>query len=188
MNAKHFSWRRNWATKVKPHLDNELVQQSLDFGMMLLNPNWIRGNPPYLEGLKSGIGAKRKGSLAWYQPIAKCHYIAGFSMAIGVINYPELKWDIISGSAHTVAVGKDSADNDKVVMDILQFAEWSADFSLMSAMIGAGGDLDKLYQRFVGYMVPLLLATRGATVGANDVPPLAQLFVELKSLVGTPQH
>ena len=48
MKAKiiQFNWRRNWSQRVAPHLDHELVQASLDLGMMMLDPNWQRGAPP----------------------------------------------------------------------------------------------------------------------------------------------
>ena len=35
-----FNWRRRRKKKVAPHLHEELVQASLDLGMMLLDPHW----------------------------------------------------------------------------------------------------------------------------------------------------
>jgi hypothetical protein len=52
MKAKiiQFNWRRNWSRRVAPHLDHELVQASLELGMMMLDPNWQRGDPPFVLG------------------------------------------------------------------------------------------------------------------------------------------
>src|SRR6516225_6680509 len=101
-----FDWRRHWARRVAPHLNEERVQQSLDLGMILLDPDWERGDPPYLLG---GIPIREArivpGKLAWYQPLGRCHWIAFFSMAIGVLNYPDLDWQFMTGDLHTVPVG-----------------------------------------------------------------------------------
>ena len=58
MKAKiiQFNWRRNWSQRVAPHLDHELVQTSLDLGMMRLDPNWQRGDPPFLLGVVRNLG------------------------------------------------------------------------------------------------------------------------------------
>ena len=40
-------------------------------------------------------------------------------MAIGVINYPKLRWKFVSGRCHTVPVGYDENGQPRVVMDIL---------------------------------------------------------------------
>src|SRR5262245_54938543 len=87
------NWRRNWSKKVAPHLHKELVQKSLDAGMMILDPEWQRGDPPYVMG-SIPLWRTRivKDKLTWYQPWNRCHWIAFFSMAIGVINYPHLEW------------------------------------------------------------------------------------------------
>ena len=99
-----FNWRRHWSKKVTPHLDNELVRASIDLGMMNLGPNWKRGDRPFLLGAIGG-GRIVKGKLSWYRPLNRCHWIAFFSMAIGVLNYPHLDWRFLSGDLHTVPVG-----------------------------------------------------------------------------------
>jgi hypothetical protein len=113
-----FNWRKHWKSKVKPYLDNPLVQLALDMGMSALKPDWQSGDAPYLLG-HDGPAFAKPGTLAWYRPYGRCHYIAFFSMAIGVINYPDLEWKIISGRAHTVSVGYDNEGQPRVVMDIL---------------------------------------------------------------------
>lgn len=106
--------------KVEPHLDNHLVQASLDFGMGLLDHKWNRGDAPYLLGA-IGPGRIVKGKLSWYRPLNRCHYISFFSMAIGALNYPELHWKMLSGDIHTVPVGYEADGAAHIVMDILLF-------------------------------------------------------------------
>lgn len=43
-----FNWRRHWKRKVATHLKNEVVQACLDLRMGMLDPNWQRGDPPYV--------------------------------------------------------------------------------------------------------------------------------------------
>ena len=60
-----FNWRRHWKRKVAPHLHKELVQASVDLGMMLLDDNWRHGDPPHLLGRepwRRAIPGKRKRS------------------------------------------------------------------------------------------------------------------------------
>src|SRR5262249_55579947 len=64
------------------------------------------------------------------QPLNRCHYIAFFTMAIGVLNYPDLDWKFLSGDAHTVPVGYDAQGNPRVVMDILWFDYFTAEESI----------------------------------------------------------
>jgi hypothetical protein len=93
MKAKliQFNWRRNWSLRVAPHLNHELVQASLDLGMMMLDPNWQRGDPPFVLGAVPCHRTRvEPGKLSWYQVWGRCHWIAFFSMTIGVLNYPEL--------------------------------------------------------------------------------------------------
>jgi hypothetical protein len=115
-----FNWRRNWKKKVEPHLQKDIVQECLDIGMTLMNRNWKRGDPPYLEG-RDHFGRVVRGKLSWYQPWGACHYIAFFSIAIGVLNYPHLDWRFVCGPLHTVPVGYDGQGEPAVVMDILLF-------------------------------------------------------------------
>src|SRR4051794_34071959 len=82
-----FNWRRHWKKKVAPHLDEFLVQASLDRGLPLPAPHGRGGAPPHLLGRETGRRAV-PGKLSWYQVCGRCHWIAFFSMAIGVLNYP----------------------------------------------------------------------------------------------------
>lgn len=54
-------------------------------------------------------------------------------MAIGVLNYPELDWQFVSGDRHSVPVGYDANGNPRVVMDILLFAFHDAEKSIALA-------------------------------------------------------
>ena len=158
-----FNWRRHWSKRVAPHLDNELVQASLDLGMMNLDRNWKRGDPPFLLG---AIGGSRivKGKLSWYQPLNRCHWIAFFSMAIGVLNYPDLDWQFISGDLHTVPVGFGPECKPKVVMDILLFDSKTAEESISHAKIMVDNapesrGWETCFKLFISKMVPVLRAT-----------------------------
>lgn len=157
-----FNWRRHWRRKVEPHLNKDMVQRCLDFGMRLLDPTWKRGNAPYLLG---GIGFRRiiKGKLSWYQPLGRCHWISFFSMAIGAINYPDLRWKMMSGDLHTVPVGYDKSDDARVVMDILLFDSMTAEQSIAYAQKVLGEERatgwDACFQGMEEEIVPLILAT-----------------------------
>lgn len=164
-----FNWRRQWRKKVAPHLDEELVQFSLDLGMMMLDRNWKRGDPPYLLG---SIPLDRcrvvTGKLSWYQVWNRCHWIAFFSMAIGVLNYPHLDWHFLSGDLHTVPVGYGPDGSPRVVMDILQFdamtPEESIDFAMKKVDYAPEGKQhNELFQLFLSKIVPLLWSSASAT-------------------------
>jgi hypothetical protein len=164
--AIQFNWRRNWSKKVAPYLNEELVQICLDMGMTMLDPTWQRGDAPFVLG---AIGANRiiKGKLSWYQPLNRCHHIAFFSMAIGVLNYPDLEWRFVSGDRHTVPVGYDADGNPAVVMDILLSDHQNAEESMalaqetFPALRASEEDREaweKLHATFVAKMVPALKA------------------------------
>lgn len=160
-----FNWRRHWKNKVAPHLDEELVQASLDLGMMLLDDNWLRGDPPYLLGREPGRRSV-PGKLSWYQPCGCCHWIAFFSMAIGVLNYPTLDWRFVGGDLHTVPVGYGPDGKPVVVMDILLFEGMTAEESLALATKNLAGapdikEWDDDFQMFGSLMVPTLRAVAG---------------------------
>jgi hypothetical protein len=129
-----FDWRGNWKKKVVPHLNNPVVQVSLDLGMFMYDPNYMPGDdvPPYSIGRCEGDRIV-KGGLSWYRPRGRCHHIALFSMAIGVAIYPDLTWRFVSGDLHTVPVGYDADGNPRVVMDISLFDEMSAEQSIAFA-------------------------------------------------------
>lgn len=160
-----FNWRRHWSKKVVPNLDKELVQASLDFGMRMLDPQWKRGDPPYLLGAISLDGGRViPGKLSWYQPWNRCHWIAFFSMAIGVLNYPDLEWRFISGYLHTVPVGFGADGQPKVVMDILLFEIMEAEESIDHASeqrhdTPEGKEWNRACHLFVHHMVPRLRAS-----------------------------
>ena len=129
-----FDWRRNWKKRVKPLLGNPLVQGALDLGMRMLDPNWKNGNPPYLLGrLGPDRGCIVEGRLSWYQPHGRCHWIVFFSYTIGLLLYPSLRWEIVSGDLHTIALGYDANDDPRVVMDILLFDCMTANDSIRHA-------------------------------------------------------
>ena len=46
-----------------------------------------------------------KGTLAWYLSASHSTYISFFSMAIGILNYPDLHWRFINNLSCTVPVG-----------------------------------------------------------------------------------
>jgi hypothetical protein len=161
-----FNWRRHWKKKVEPYLKHDLVQASLDLGMMMLDDNWQRGDPPYLMGREAGRRAV-PGKLSWYRPCGCCHWIAFFSMAIGVLNYPELDWRFLTGDLHTVPVGFDSSGEPRVVMDILLFEGMTAEESIdltkrkpVRRITGASGNRqwEALYAVFLKRIVPLIRA------------------------------
>ena len=127
-----FNWKRQWEKKVDTALVNPIVQLALDIGMTLHDPKWQPGSAPYLIG-RTGEGRIVEGKLSWYQPLGCCHHISYFALAIGVANYPDLTWRRVSGRFHTVPVGYDAHNKPRVVMDILLFADMSAEESIAFA-------------------------------------------------------
>lgn len=104
------------------------------------------------------------GKLSWYQPFGRCHFIAFFSMAIGVLNYPSLEWRFISGDLHTVPVGFDDDKNPRVVMDILLFDMNTAEESIAFAMkevdcAPEAKGWNEAFQAFCDVVVPRLRDT-----------------------------
>ena len=127
-----FDWCRHWKRKVRPYLDERLVQRCLDFGMRLGYSTWRRGDAPFEYGAPDMCHDRdpRPGTLRWYQPLCRCHNIAFLSLAIGVLNFPELDWRIVTGELHSVPVGHDPNGEPKVVMDILLFEDMTAEESI----------------------------------------------------------
>jgi hypothetical protein len=139
-----FNWRRHWRKRVVPHLDKECVQCWLEFGMQLLNRSWRCGDPPYLLGDGAqDTGEVQPGTLRWYQPVMRCHWIAFFSLAIGALNYPRLDWQVVTGDLHTVPVGYGPDGSPRVVMDILLFDAMTAGESIAHAQRKRNGGDDK---------------------------------------------
>ncbi len=157
-----FNWKKNWRSKVKPHLTDELVRFSLNLGMKLLDEDWEPGDPPWQLGNGPVNGQRaRPGGLSWYQPWGRCHWIAFFSMAIGVKNYPDCDWRFITGDLHTVPVGCRDGQ-PQVVMDILNFAYMTGKESMACAQIKSPRAVQipefwpKLQEAFINGVVPKL--------------------------------
>jgi hypothetical protein len=152
-------------TKVAPHLDHELVQASLALGMTMLDPNWQRGDPPFVRGaIPSHRTRVVPGKLSWYQVWNRRHWIAFFSMAIGVLNYPELDWRFVSGGLHTAPVGYEPDGSPKVVVDISLFDSRTAQESIELARKPLDGaptqeGWEEVLAAFVEAMLPRLRAT-----------------------------
>jgi hypothetical protein len=157
-----YDWRGHWKKKVEPHLGNHLVQACLDFGMTQLDRTWKHGDAPYLLGTV-GSGRIIKGTLSWYQPLHRCHWISFFSMAIGVINYPELRWKMLSGDIHTVPVGYDANGAAQVVMDLLLFDSMTAEQSMARATKSLGREpsaqWEMAFKAMEETVVPIIQAT-----------------------------
>jgi hypothetical protein len=124
-----FNWSINWKMKVEPYLNWYPVRASVEMGMRLVDPNWTWKDGPHAIGRKLPGLKVRKKTLSWYQPWGRCHWISFFSCAIGVLNYPELDWQFLSGPLHTVPVGSLNGQY-RVVMDILNFDEMTAEQSI----------------------------------------------------------
>lgn len=191
-----FDWKKEWNKKVKPHLENPLVQFALDWGMRMYTPAWKRGDAPYLYGgIADSSREPRKGTLRWYQPIGRCHYIAFFSMAIGVINYPELNWKFVIGKQHTVPVGYDENGQPRVVMDILLFDEYSAaesvDFALSEKRDPSSGwkKAFEIFETDVASAIRKALAYKDGRSPADYFDSLLNRILEqvkLRGKVGVP--
>ena len=100
-----FDWSRHWKKRVEPYLDLPLARAAIEMGMKLYDPNWTWEDSPHAIG-RGALNGQRgvKGKLSWYQPWGRCHWIAFFACAIGVLNSPDLDWEFVSGDRHTVAV------------------------------------------------------------------------------------
>jgi hypothetical protein len=167
-----FDWRKEWKKRVKPHLQNPFVDLALNFGMILCDRGWNPGDAPYLVG---AIGfrpsAPRKGTLDWYRPLRRCHFISFFSLLIGVINYPELEWRIVSGRCHTVPVGYDKDGEPRVVMDILLFERYTAEESIEFALRGEPTPCPVWQHIFRTFEVDFASACREALANQDKHPP-----------------
>lgn len=108
----------------------------LTLGMMLFDPDYKEGDPPWLIGRGPLNGQRaRRGCLSWYQPWGRCHWIAPFCWALGRKLYPELRWGFVVGKLHTVVIGFEDEWSQPVrVFDILLFRENTAEESLERSM------------------------------------------------------
>lgn len=163
-----FNWRKHWEKKVKPHLDHPCVQFSLNLGMHLVEPKWAPGDPPYLLGDEPNRA--KKGTLAWYQPRRLCHAMAYFTMAIGVINYPKLRWKFVSGRCHTVPVGYDENGQARIVMDILLFDSMTGEASIKFALLKRHSAGQPLLNGFATKVVPAIRKTLASKETVSDEP------------------
>jgi hypothetical protein len=143
--------------------------------MTLCDPDWQPGWAPYQFG-RCNTRRAVPGKLSWYQPVGRCHYIAFFSMAIGVLNYPDLDWRFVSGTQHTVPVGYGPDGRPRVVMDILLFGRRTADESIQLAQQITVDTpevrrtelmWETFYDYFVVNLVPVLKARARELAGAG---------------------
>jgi hypothetical protein len=155
-----FDWSRHWMKKVEPYLDLPLVRLSVEMGMRLHDRNWSWEDGPHSIGRGSLNGQRViKNKLSWYQPWGRCHWISFFACAIGVLNYPELDWQFLSGKCHTIPVGSRGGEY-RVVMDILNFKQMTAEASIAHASI-ADHDRDPNWERvFALYLENIVPALR----------------------------
>jgi hypothetical protein len=137
--------------------------------MHMVDPKWAPGDPPYRLG-DDGPARAKKGTLAWYQPCRQCHAIAFFAMAIGVINYPKLRWKFVSGRCHTVPVGYDEKGQARVVMDILLFEDMTADESIRFAVFKKHSAGQRLFTGFATKVVPAIRETLASKEPVSDEP------------------
>lgn len=149
-----FDWRRNWKKRVEPLLGSPLVQGALNLGMSMLDPDWRAGDPPHRLGRPGSVGGRiAQGKLSWHRPHGRCHWIVFFSYTIGLLNYPDLRWEIVSGDLHTIAVGYDVNGDPEVVMDILLFDQMTGEESIRHAERRIEGcpetNMARCYQLFV---------------------------------------
>jgi hypothetical protein len=94
------------------------------------------------------------------------HYIAYFSMSIGIMNYPDLGWRFLTGDLHTVPVGFDGGGQPRMVMDILLFDRMTATESIELTQKEAVCEIDQvgkdqfrmLNALFIENMVPAIVA------------------------------
>ena len=135
----------------------------------MVEPTWKPGDPPYRLG-DDGPSRAKKGTLAWYQPSRQCHAIAFFAMAIGVINYPKLRWKFVSGRCHTVPVGYDENGQARVVMDILLFEDMTAEESIRFALLRKDSAGRKLFSGFATKVVPAIRETLASKAPVSDEP------------------
>ncbi len=177
-----FNWQRHWKTKVEPYLQLPLVRASVEMGMWLFDPDWTWADGPHSIG-RGDLNGQRvvKNKLSWYQPWGRCHWISFFAYAIGVLNYPDLDWQFLSGHCHTVAVGMLNGQ-PHVVMDILNFRMMTAAESIAHTRLVPPGVTDpeperdsweKAFSAFRETFVPILRKI-GAdpSLAASTISPL----------------
>ena len=118
---RQFDFGRKWKKKIRPLLDHPDVVKALTGGLMLGDPNYREGDPPWEYG-RGPLNGQRAtpGCLSWYQPRGMCHYIAPFSWKLGTLLFPEREWGFITSDHHTVVIGyAGNWEEPEWVMDIL---------------------------------------------------------------------
>jgi hypothetical protein len=168
-----FDWSRRWKKNVEPYLGIPLVRASVELGMKDYEPTWTWEEGPHAIG-RGDINGQRvtKNKLSWYQPWGRCHWISFFACGIGVLNYPELEWEFITGHCHTVPVGSRGGEH-RVVMDILNFKMMTAERSIAHAQYlppgvePQGNGWKEVFATYVQKWVPAFreLALRGQARG-----------------------
>lgn len=129
---KQFDWEAEWG-RVRPLTLDRYVDAWLVMGMMSHSPKWEPKDGPHSigRGAINGRPTPAKGTLEWYQPSGRCHWIAPFSWAVGRKLYPSLRWGFYTAEYHTVAVGcTPGTEAVEVVMDILLFKNHTGQGSL----------------------------------------------------------
>ena len=165
-------------------------------GMELLNPNWKDDDPPYeLSDVFCNCGSEKTcrlktakpGSLRWYQARHCCHWIAPFSMAIGILNYPHLDWRFVTGERHTVPVGFNNDGEPIVVMDILCFdvlnAQTSISFAAMPPLTFNdifNADTGQMMHAFEATLIPELYQVARMAKGEKPSASMAPLLGSVK--------
>lgn len=173
-----FDWSRRWKRDVVPYLDLTLVRASVEMGMKEYDPTWTWEDGPHAIG-RGDLNGQRvfKNRLSWYQPWGRCHWISFFACAIGVLNYPDLDWQFVSGHCHTVPLGTRNSEH-RVVVGILQFKKNTAEASIAHARhIPPGLPADdnpgwaRAFDYYVGEFVPALreLAYRNRLADDRDL-------------------
>ena len=162
-----FNFREHWSNKVKPILNDMEVQQALNEGMskyvkQLNRYNklegidsravWRDGGCPFLYADLSQIAPHQRiqpkaGSLEFYQPFGKCHWIAPFSLVLAQKIYPHDKWLIQKDlRQHSTVTNKSRT----IVFDILLFER---NYTAREALVFAGdkplSDTEKEYQHIL---------------------------------------
>ena len=146
---RQFDFGRRWKKHIRPLLDHPDVVTALTGGLMLGDPNYREGDPPWECGRGPLNGQKAKARcLSWYQPLGMCHYIAPFCWKLGTLLFPEREWGFITSERHTVAIGyAGDWEEPEWVMDILLFKKMTAAQSLALAK----SERWRFYRSFAGY-------------------------------------
>lgn len=100
--------------------------------------SWVEGTPLYYYGPcgneVEGEKEPDSTSIKFYMLWGSCHWIAHFICALAKKVFPKKDWRILKGKEHTIVVDSSNLEDIQVVMDILNFkdqdAAWSLKFTL----------------------------------------------------------